>query len=333
MGVPGCGDVITIHGVGASFPAPIYDQWTSDFYDQTGVQINYQSKGSGEGISQIKAKTVDFGATDAPLGSDELAAAGLTQFPLIVGGVVPVINLSGIGPGELRLTPSLLGRIFMGDLKKWNDSAIQTENDHLTLPDKEITVVRRSDASGTTWMFTNYLNAASPEWQAKKLGASKDPKWFEGSIGGKGNPGVASAVKGQEGAIGYVEYTYAVESRMPHTQLKNKAGKYVQPTTEAFVSATSNADWQSVPNFAIILVDQPGEKSWPITGASFILIHKEQPDAAKAAALLKFFTWCYRQGGSQAEALHFVPLPPSVYQLVEAEWDKTVRAAGLAVSR
>ncbi len=320
---------VTINGAGATFPYPVYSQWAYFYQKETGTKLNYQSIGSGGGIKQIKAKTVDFGASDAPLKAEELAQAGLIQFPMIMGGVVPVVNLAGVKPGELRLSPALLADIFLGKMVKWNDPRIQAENPGRKLPAQAITVVHRSDGSGTTWIFTNYLSKVSPEWE-QKVGNDKAVQWPVG-VGGKGNEGVAAYVQRMKGAIGYVEYAYALQNKMSHAQLKNQAGNYVAPTAESFQAAAANADWAGSPAFYVILTDQPGEESWPITGASFILVHKEQADAAKAQAMLAFFDWCYTKGSPAAVKLDYVPMPQKVVDLVEAAWSKEIRANGQPV--
>ncbi|MBW1991397.1 MAG: phosphate ABC transporter substrate-binding protein PstS [Deltaproteobacteria bacterium] len=322
---------LTINGAGASFPYPIYSQWAYKYHRLTGVKINYQSIGSGAGIAQIKAKTVDFGASDAPLTAEELQRAGLIQFPMVIGGVVPVINLEGVGPGQLRLTPQVLADIFLGKIAKWNDPAIPALNPGLRLPDKKITVVHRADGSGTTWLFTHFLSHKSREWR-EKVGTGKSVRWpAPGSVGGKGNEGVASYVKRVQGAIGYVEYAYALQNEMSYALLQNRAGRFVAPNLETFQAAAANADWQKAPGFYLVLNDQPGEKSWPITGATYILIHKEQPDAAKAEAMLKFFHWCYKHGVEMAEKLGYVPLPREVVTLVEDVWAREVKVRGKPV--
>jgi phosphate transport system substrate-binding protein len=332
--LPGCGPSsesdITLNGAGATFPYPLYSKWAHSYEQTSGIRINYQSIGSGGGISQIKSRTVDFGASDAPLTKDELEAAGLIQFPLVIGGVVPVVNLPGIEPGKLQLTADVLSEIYLGTLKHWDDPALRELNPDLKLPNTEIRPVHRADGSGTTWIFTSYLGETSKNWQSK-VGVGKAVSWPEGGMGGKGNEGVATYVKNLEGAIGYVEYAYALQNKMNHALLKNKAGKFVQPTIESFQAAAASADWKNAPGYYMVLVDQPGDESWPITGASFILIHKQQADAAKAEALLKFFDWCFRHGADSAKELHYVPIPKTVYEMVEGTWASVVRAAGNAV--
>jgi len=319
---------LTINGVGATFPYPIYAQWAFEYENLTGMKMNYQSIGSGGGIAQIKANTVDFGASDAPLKSEELSASGLIQFPMIIGGIVPVVNLKGIEPGQLKLTPELLVDIFLGKITKWDDPAIKKVNPELTLPGKDITVVHRADGSGTTWIFTNYLDKVSTDWH-QKVGTDKAVAWPTG-VGGKGNEGVAAYVKRVEGGIGYVEYAYALQNKMTYTLLRNKAGKFVTPTIETFQAAGASADWKNAPAFYTVLTDQTGDASWPITGASYILIHKSQPKAETATAMLKFFDWCFKHGADLAKKLDYVPLPDSLCELVENSW-KTVTAGGKPV--
>ncbi len=319
----------TILGAGASFPAPLYSKWGSDYNGISGVKLNYQSIGSGGGISAIEAQTVDFGASDAPLEQEELEASSLVQFPMVVGGVVPVVNIEGIAEGELKLTPQVLAGIFMGEITTWNDPAIADENAGVELPDSKINVVHRSDGSGTTWIFTNYLTAAAGDvWTA---GADKEIAWPIG-VGGKGNEGVAASVQQLSGSIGYVEYAYAKQTDMPTAQLQNKDGAWVSPSIETFSSAAANANWEgSLPSMALVLVDQPGKESWPITGASFILMQMEQSDAAHAKVLFEYFDWCYRSGEPAATALDYVAIPANVYDLAQEKVWPTVTAGGAPV--
>jgi phosphate transport system substrate-binding protein len=320
---------VTLIGAGATFPYPVYSQWAYKYEKLTGVRLNYQSIGSGGGIAQIKAGTVDFGASDAPLKAEELSEAGLVQFPMIIGGVVPVVNVKGIKPGELKLSGEVLADIYMGKVAKWNHEAIKALNPNLNLPDKAITAVRRADGSGTTWLFTNYLDKVSKEWH-EKVGTGKAVTWPAG-VGGKGNEGVASYVQKIDGAIGYVEYAYALQNKMAYAQLKNKAGKFVTPTSKSFQAAAANAEWEKAAGYYVVLTDQQGDESWPITGASFILIHKQQKDAGKAKEMLKFFDWCYRHGAEMAEKLDYVPIPANVTELVETTWTKEVQADGKSI--
>ena len=319
----------TLNGAGASFPYPVYSQWAYKYNKLTGTKINYQSIGSGGGIAQIKAKTVDFGASDAPLTKEELDSSGLIQFPMVMGGVTPVVNIKGVKAGELKLTPELLTGIFLGEIKKWDDPKIKSANPTLSLPDRSITVVHRADGSGTTWIFTNYLDKVSPKWH-DKVGTGKAVNWPVG-IGGKGNEGVATNVQRIRGAIGYVEFAYALQSKIPYALLKNREGNFVAPTFETFQYAAANADWGNAPGFYMVLTDQPGDKSWPITGATFILIHKDQKDTARAEEMLSFFEWCYKYGSEIARELHYIPMPANVIELVEKLWKDKVTSSGKTV--
>jgi len=318
-----------IVGAGASFPAPLYMKWGSDYNGVSGVKLNYQSIGSGGGISAIEAKTVDFGASDAPLEQADLSANGLTQFPMIVGGVVIVVNLNGVADGQLKLTPDVVASIYMGKTTMWNDPSIATLNPGVTLPSTKINVVHRSDGSGTTWIFTHYLtDAAGSVWTA---GADKEVPWPVG-VGGKGNEGVAASVQQLSGSIGYVEYAYAKQTGMTTTQLQNKDGAWVKPSIQSFSSAAANADWKaSLPSMYMVLVNQPGNDAWPITGASFILVQTDQADAARAKAMLDFFNWGYTDGAAGATQLDYVPIPANVYGLVEKQVWPTLSAAGAPV--
>jgi phosphate transport system substrate-binding protein len=313
---------VILNGAGATFPYPIYAKWADTYNKVTGLKLNYQSIGSGGGITQIKAKTVDFGASDAPLTLEDLAEAGLVQFPLVMGGVVPVVNLEGIAPGQLRLDAATLSDIFLGKIKIWSDEKIQALNPDVKLPKAEISVVHRADGSGTTWIFTNYLDKVSPEWHAK-VGTGKAVEWPIG-IGGKGNEGVAAYVQRVNGAIGYVEFAYAVQNGMAHVQLKNKGGNFVAPTFESFQAAAASADWKASPGFYVVLTDQAGADSWPITGASFILVYKDQADAALARRMLEFFDWCYAHGAPAAKELQYIPIPDAVADLVRDEWKASI---------
>jgi len=317
---------VDITGAGATFPFPIYAKWAEAYKQKTGTGMNYQSIGSGAGIKQIQAKTVDFGATDAPLKGDELVKAGLVQFPAIIGGVVPVVNLEGIKPGEIKLTGPVLADIYFGKLKKWNEKAIADLNPGVKLPDENITVVRRSDGSGTTFLWTDYLSKVSPEWK-EKVGSSTAVAWPEG-VGGKGNEGVASYVQRIKGAIGYVEYAYAKKNKMIHVAVRNKDGVFVQPDDSAFQAAAGYADWKSQPGFYQILTEQPGKTSWPITGASFILMPAKSDKPASTQEVMKFFDWALKNGQKMAEDLDYVPLPESVVKLINDEWRAQVKDAG-----
>ncbi|MBI4795153.1 MAG: phosphate ABC transporter substrate-binding protein PstS [Deltaproteobacteria bacterium] len=323
---------VTINAAGASFPYPVYSQWAHKYHELTKVKINYQSIGSGGGIAQIKAKTVDFGGTDEPLKPADLDQVGLIQFPTVMGGVVPVFNVPGVKAGELKLDGPTLAAIFQGKISKWDDPAIKKLNPDAKLPAQAITVAHRTDGSGTTFIFTSYLAKVSPEWK-EKVGAGKAVKWpAPNSIGGKGNEGVAGQVKAVNGSIGYVEYAYALQNKIPHVSLKNQAGKFLQPDLDTFQAAAASADWSKAPKgFSLMLIDQPGEKSWPIVGATYIMMHKDQPDAKKAKEVLRFFAWAYKHGGDMAKNLHYVPMPENVVKLVEETWKKEVKSAGAPV--
>lgn len=318
-----------VTGAGASFPAPIYAKWADAYNKATNVRINYQSVGSGAGIKQITAKTVDFGASDAPLKDDELAKSGMVQFPTVIGGVVPVVNIAGITPGQIKLTGAVLGDIFLGKITKWNDAAIAGLNPGVKLPDAAIAVVRRADGSGTTFLFTNYLSKVNAEWKTK-VGEGTAVNWPTGA-GGKGNEGVSAFVQRLPNSIGYVEYAYAKQNKMAHVQLKNLAGNFVSPDDATFKAAAAGAEWAK--SFYQVLTEQAGKDSWPITGATFILMHKAQDKPANATAALKFFDWAYNQGDKAAEDLEFVPLPASVKDLVRKQWaDQIKDSAGKAVA-
>jgi phosphate transport system substrate-binding protein len=307
-----------VTGAGATFPYPIYAKWAEAYKKATGVGLNYQSIGSGGGIKQIKAKTVDFGAPDMPLKAEELEADGLVQFPMVMGGVVPVINLEGVTPGQLKLTGSLLADIYLGKIAKWNAPEIASLNAGVKLPAEDITVVHRADSSGTSFLFTDFLSKSSPEFKST-VGAGTAVKWPVG-VGGKGNEGVAANVQRIKNSIGYVEYAYAKKNNMQHTQLKNRDGQFVQPDDETFKAAAAGADWNKAPGFALVLTDQAGKNSWPITGASFILMHKAQADANKGKEVLKFFDWAYKNGGAMATELDYVAMPAPVAKLVQDAW-------------
>jgi phosphate transport system substrate-binding protein len=312
-----------ITGAGATFPYPIYAKWAEAYKAKTGQGMNYQSIGSGGGIAQIKAKTVDFGASDMPLKPDDLQAAGLMQFPAIVGGVVPIVNLAGIAPGALKLTGAVLADIYLGKIKKWNDKAIGDLNAGLKLPDEPIAVVRRSDGSGTTFVWTDYLSKTSDEWKTK-VGSSTAVSWPEG-VGGKGNEGVAAYVQRIKGSIGYVEYAYAKRNSMIHALVRNREGRFVQPDDATFQAAAANADWAHAPGFYRILTDQPGANAWPITSASFILVHVRPDKPQNAGEVLKFFDWAFRNGQKLAEELDYVPLPDAVAALVADAWRREIK--------
>ena len=313
-----------ITGAGATFPYPIYAKWADAYKKSTGNGLNYQSIGSGGGIKQITAKTVDFGASDMPMKPEDLQKEGLVQFPAIMGGVVPVFKLEGVAPGQLRFTGKLLGDIYLGKVTKWNDAAIAQLNPGVRLPADDITVVHRSDGSGTTFLWTNYLSKANPEFKSS-VGEGTAVKWPAG-VGGKGNEGVASYVQKINGAIGYVEYAYAKQNKLAHGQVRNRSGKFVQPDDETFKAAASGADWNSVPGMGVLLTDQPGDKSWPITGASFILMHAKPANPQSSREVLAFFDWAYRNGRKMAEDLDYVPMPDPVVQQIRAAW-KEIQAA------
>ena len=315
-------------GAGASFPAPIYAKWADAYNKATGAKINYQSVGSGAGIRQIKGKTVDFGASDAPLKDDELAKDGLMQFPTVIGGVVPVVNIAGIKPGDIKLTGQVLGDIYLGKITKWNDAAVTALNPGVKLPDATISVVRRADGSGTSFLFTNYLSKVNAEWK-EKVGEGTAVNWPTGA-GGKGNEGVSAFVQRLPNSIGYVEYAYAKQNKMSHVLLRNKDGVYVGPDDLNFKAAAAGADWAK--SFYQVLTEQPGKESWPITGATFILMHMAQDKPAQASATLKFFDWAYRNGDAMATDLEYVVLPDSVKILVRNSWGAIKDGSGKTVS-
>ncbi|MFZ1766929.1 MAG: phosphate ABC transporter substrate-binding protein PstS [Candidatus Nitrotoga sp.] len=314
---------INLTGAGATFPYPIYAKWADTYKTQTGINLNYQSIGSGGGIKQIIARTVDFGASDMPLKPEELEKNGLMQFPAVMGGVVPVINVAGIAAGQLKLDGKVLADIFLGKITKWNDPALMALNVGTKLPNETITVVHRSDGSGTTFIFTNYLSKVSPEWKSA-VGEGTAVSWKAGT-GGKGNEGVASYVQRIKNSIGYVEYAYALQNKMTYAQLKNHDGQFVKPDDTSFKAAAANADWEKAPGFYELLTNEPGKESWPITGATFILMHKTQDKPETAKEVLKFFDWAYSSGGKMAEALDYVPMPEKVQQLVRAAWKAQVK--------
>jgi len=315
---------VTLEGAGASFPYPIYSAWAFEFEEITGLRINYQSVGSGAGVSSIQSKTVDFGASDAPLEAEELDEYGLLQFPMIIGGVVPVINVEGIGFGELKLSEEALAGIFLGQITRWNDPVITEANPGMAIPDEPLTVIHRADGSGTTWIFSGYMSAISSEWE-ETVGTGKALEWPVG-MGGRGNEGVASLVTTVEGSIGYVEYAYAIQNELNYCQLENSDGNFVSPKAENFESAAANADWENAPGFYMVLVDQPGADTWPIVGASFILIYKEQEDYETVRAMLEFFDWCFMEGDSFASELDYVTIPDSVVTLIEEKWRSDITA-------
>lgn len=312
-----------ISGAGATFPYPIYAKWADAYKKETNIGLNYQSIGSGGGIKQIKAKTVTFGASDMPLKPEELDEMGAIQWPMVMGGVVPVVNLKGIAPGQLTLDGPTLAKIFMGKISKWNDAAIAKLNPGVTLPKTAIAVAHRSDGSGTTFNFAYYLGDVSNEWRVN-VGVNASLEWPVG-IGGKGNEGVSATVTQTEGSIGYVEYAYALQNKMTYTKMINKDGKTVSPTSESFAAAAANADWSKAKNFYLILANQPGAESWPMTAATFIIMYKKPDSAADSLTALKFFDWAYKNGGKMADELDYVPMPKSVVDLVEKAWKDNIK--------
>jgi phosphate transport system substrate-binding protein len=317
-----------ITGAGATFPAPLYAKWAADYNKATGVKINYQSVGSGAGIKQIDSKTVAFGASDMPLKDDELAKKGQVQFPTVIGGVVPVINIKGIAPGQLKLNGQVLGDIYLGKITKWTDPAIKALNPSVPLPDAAIAPVRRADGSGTSFIFTNYLSKVNAEWKSK-VGEGTAVNWPAGA-GGKGNEGVAAFVNRLPNSIGYVEYAYVKQSKMNYAQMQNAAGNFVAPDDAAFKAAAAGADWAK--SFYQILTNQAGKDSWPITGATFIIMYKAQDKPAEAAAALKFFDWAFKNGDNTAEALDYVPMPAVVKTQIEKAWGEIKDAAGKSIA-
>jgi phosphate transport system substrate-binding protein len=317
-------------GAGATFPYPIYAKWAESYKAATGNGLNYQSIGSGAGIKQIKAKTVDFGASDMPLKADELDAEGLMQFPAIMGGVVTVVNIEGVAPGQMKLTGPVTADIYLGKITRWNDPQIAVLNPGMKLPADEITVVHRADGSGTSFLFTDYLSKVNPEFKGK-IGSGTAVKWAVG-VGGKGNEGVAANVQRIKGAIGYVEWAFAKKNKLSHTQLKNREGVFLQPDDDNFKAAAAGAEWTRTPGFGVVLTDQAGKLSWPITGVSYILMHKSQADSAKGKEVLKFFDWSFKNGGAAAADLDYVPLPASVVSLVQGAWKAQLKdAAGKSI--
>ena len=318
-----------VTGAGATFPAPLYAKWAADYNRATGIKINYQSVGSGAGMRQIDAKTVDFGASDQPLTDAVLAQKGLIQFPTVIGGVVPVINIKGISPGQLKLTGLVLGDIYLGKITKWNDPALKALNPTLPLPDAAIAPVRRADGSGTSFIFTNYLSKVNPEWKAK-VGEGTAVNWPVGA-GGKGNEGVAAFVGRLPNSIGYVEYAYVKQNKMNFALMSNATGTFVSPDDTAFKAAAAGADWAK--SFFQILTDQPGKDAWPITGATFILMHKVQDKPAQAASSLKFFSWAYKNGDQTADDLDYVPMPANVKVAIEKSWTDNLKdTSGKAIA-
>ncbi len=318
-----------ISGAGATFPAPIYARWAADYQRASGDRVNYQAVGSGAGIRQIQARTVTFGASDNPMRSDELARNGLMQFPMVIGGVVPVVNLPGIQPGQLRLNGPILADIYRGIITRWNAPVIASYNPGVQLPNLPITVVHRSDGSGTSFLFTSYLTMKAPGW-ARAVGAGNSVSWPTG-MGGRGNDGVAAFVRQTPGSIGYVEYAYALQNRMTYTQLQNRAGQWVRPDDSAFAAAASGARWNPAQGFGTLLLDQPAPAAWPITGATFILMYRRQQDAAAGAAALRFFSWALQNGDGAATQLNYVPLPAALKAQIRSYWNGIVGPDGRPV--
>jgi len=312
-----------ITGAGATFPYPVLSQWSTDYSTLTGVKVNYQSIGSGGGIAQIKAATVDFGASDKPLAPEELAQSGLAQFPIVIGGVVPVVNIEGVEPGKLRLTGPILADIFLGKIQKWGDPAIAAINPGLKLGDAAISVVHRSDGSGTTFNFANYLSKVSDEWKSK-VGEGTSIQWPVG-VGGKGNEGVAAYVKQIKNSIGYVELAYALQNKMSYAAMKNGAGNFVEPSPESFQAAAASADWSTSKDFHLVITDAPGAASWPIAASSFVLMYKQPKDAQRSKTALDFFKWALEKGQAQAKALDYVALPDPLVKQIEAYWASTIK--------
>jgi phosphate transport system substrate-binding protein len=318
-----------ISGAGATFPYPIYAKWAEAYAAKTGVKLNYQSIGSGGGIAQINARTVDFGASDMPLKPEELEKSGLTQFPPVIGGEVLVVNLPDIQPGQMTLDGPTIARIYLGQITKWDNPAIAKLNPGMKLPSSAIAVVHRSDGSGTTFIFTDYLSKVSPEWK-DKVSEGTSVEWPVG-IGGKGNEGVSALVARTAGAIGYVEYAYALQNKLVHTKLINHDGAVLEPGSKVFQAAAANADWKNAPGFYLILTNQPGKESWPITGATFILMHKKQEHPDKAKEVLNFFDWTYKNGGQLAESLDYIPMPANAVAIFEDSWKQIVGPEGKPV--
>jgi phosphate transport system substrate-binding protein len=313
-----------ITGAGATFPYPIYSKWADAYKKETGNGLNYQSIGSGAGLKQIQAKTVTFGASDMPLKVDQLEKDGLAQWPMVMGAIVPVVNIEGVKPGDMVIDGETLANIYLGKITKWDDPAIKKLNPNVKLPSAAIAVVHRADGSGTTFNFTNYLSKVSADWKSK-AGEGTTVEWPVG-VGAKGNEGVSGNIGQTKDSIGYVEYAYAKQNKLIYTAMTNKAGKTVQPTTESFQAAAANADWTQAPGFYLILTDQPGDKSWPITASTFILMHKEPADKAASGEALKFFKWAFASGGKMAEELDYIPMPDNVVKLIEKTWASDIKS-------
>jgi phosphate transport system substrate-binding protein len=318
-----------VSGTGATFPEPIYKDWAATYKAKTGSAVNYVGIGSGGGIKAIKAKTVDFGATDKPLTAADLSASGLYMFPMVIGGVAPIVNIPGVAPGQLKLTGGLLADIYMGSIKNWSDPRIAAFNKGVTLPNLPITVVHRSDGSGTSFLFTSYLSIVNGVWKAK-VGGNDSPPWPVG-VGGKGNPGVSALVKQTTGSVGYVEYFYAKQNHETTVQMENASHRFLLPTAPAFAAAAAGAKWTTTPGNAVLLLNQPGANAWPISGATFILVYKDQPNAAKGADILKFFDWAYKAGDAAAASKDYVPMPAGVKAMVRKQWADEVKSGGKPV--
>ncbi|MBI1172873.1 phosphate ABC transporter substrate-binding protein PstS [bacterium] len=327
--LPAISAAADISGAGSSFIYPVFAKWGDTYKKETGIGLNYQSIGSGGGIKQIEAKTVTFGASDKPLSDEELDKNGLTQFPMVMGGIVPIFNVEGIKPGELVLDGKTLSAIYMGTITAWDDPAIKALNPSLTLPSQPIIVVHRSDGSGTTFNFTDYLSKVSPEWK-DKIGSDTAVEWPVG-LGAKGSEGVANTVKQTAGGIGYDEYAYAAQNNLSYAKMENAAGKIVAPSLDSFASAAANADWAGSKNFHVIITNQPGDASWPIAASTWVIIHKAPDDAAAVADALKFFDWAYTKGTGAAKDLDYVAIPDNVVKLIEASWSKDIMAGGKPV--
>ncbi|MGH8274748.1 MAG: phosphate ABC transporter substrate-binding protein PstS [Gammaproteobacteria bacterium] len=327
-GLAQAGSVHRITGAGSTFAYPLYSAWADTYAKKTNVQLNYQSIGSGGGIKQIEAGTVDFGATDAPLTKAQLKKQGLVQFPTAMGGVIPVINVPGVKPGNIVLSGKLLADIFLGKITNWNDPTIKRLNPNVKLPNLHITVVHRSDASGTNFIFTNYLAKVSAVWK-KDVGVGKTVEWqAKGNVGGKGNPGVAAYVQRIKGAIGYNEYAYVLQTHMNYADMTNRADNRVSPTARNFAAAAANADWVHAPGYYLMLTNQPGKNSWPITGATFLLVHAQPKDPAKVKQVLKFFAWAFKYGDATAARLDYIPMPGKVAKMIEKTWHKQISSNG-----
>ncbi len=312
-----------VTGAGSSFVYPVLSKWSASYSEQTGTKINYQSIGSGGGIAQIKAATVDFGASDKPLPASDLKKFGLGQFPIVIGGIVPVVHVPGVAAGAMKLDGALLADIYLGNITNWNDPAIAAMNGGLALPDLKITVVHRADGSGTTFNYSNYLSKISKQWK-DKVGEGTSLQWPAG-IGGKGNEGVASYVKQINGGIGYVEYAYALQNKLAFTRMRNAAGEFVQPRSESFSAAAATADWTSAPDFNVIMTNAPGQDAWPITATTWAIMYKKPKNPAQSKAALDFFKWAFENGQPQAQSLDYVPLPASLVQKIEGYWSKNIK--------